>query len=170
MEKINISTILYDSVVDGPGLRTVVFFQGCEHKCLGCHNKNSWSKDPNKMLHITNVINDIKEHVSSKKVTLSGGDPFLQKEGLLQLCQKLKEDNFHICVYTGYTYAKLREDVISNEVLYNIDILVDGKFEKEKIDKTNSYIGSTNQKIYHLKNGKIIKREQTIKEMNEIRK
>ncbi len=150
MEKINIGGILYDSVVDGPGLRTVVFFQGCPHGCIGCHNPDSWVFEEKTLYNVKDLVNEVINKSSEKKVTISGGEPFSQKEVLLDLVKLLKNEEFHICVYTGYLYEELKSDEVANDVLNNIDILIDGKFELDKIDHSNSFIGSTNQRIIKL--------------------
>lgn len=150
MGKINISGILYDSVVDGPGLRTVVFFQGCPHKCIGCHNEESWGFEENKLYTVRELIDEVTKTSSKKKITISGGEPFSQKDSLKELVSTLKAKDFHICIYTGYTYEELLENEVSKSILDNINILVDGKFEIDKKDPTNSFVGSTNQRIINL--------------------
>ncbi len=98
MEKINLNGIINDSVVDGPGLRTVIFTQGCPHHCKGCHNAQSWSTKDNDVWDIDELINHIKKISSFKKVTISGGEPFLQNKAILKICKALKEDDFNIYI------------------------------------------------------------------------
>ncbi len=155
MEKINLNGILHDSVVDGPGLRTVIFTQGCKHKCRGCHNVDSWSLKENQIYFVDDLIKKIITDTPTKKVTLSGGEPFLQQHQILKIAKSLKEKNFHICIYSGYTYEQLIKEDINKLILSYCDILVDGKYVEEKKDISLSMKGSTNQKIINLKNGEV---------------
>ncbi len=151
MEKINLNGIINDSVVDGPGLRTVIFTQGCPHHCKGCHNAQSWSTKDNDVWDVDKLINQIKKISSFKKVTISGGEPFLQNEAVLKICKSLKEDNFNIYIYSGYVFENLIKDDINLEILKNVDYLVDGPFKEELKDTSLSIFGSTNQRIINMK-------------------
>ncbi len=146
MEKLNVSGIIHDSIVDGPGLRTVIFFQGCKHKCPGCHNANTWSFAPNKLMTEDEIIKVVETNNFSRKITLSGGDPL--EQNVLGLAQKLKEKGYDIWVYTGYTLAQVEEKC--PEILTTIDVLVDGRFELAKRDLSLKYRGSSNQIIHYL--------------------
>ena len=86
-------------------------------------------------------------------VTFSGGDPMLQWTEVYGVCKLLKEHGKNIWLYTGYEY----EDIISRapEILQVIDVLVDGKYDQTKREVTRRFAGSTNQRIIHLKDGKI---------------
>ncbi len=147
MEKINLNGIINDSVVDGPGLRTVIFTQGCPHKCKGCHNPQSWSNKDNEVWHVDDLINHIKKISSFKKVTISGGEPFLQKKAVLKICKSLKEEGFNIYIYSGYVFEDLIKDKVNYEILSNVDFLIDGPFKEELKDTGLSIYGSTNQRI-----------------------
>ncbi len=151
MEKINLNGIIKDSVVDGPGLRTVIFTQGCPHHCKGCHNVQSWSTKENDVWDVDKLINHIKKISSFKKVTISGGEPFLQNKAVLKICKELKEDNFNIYIYSGYVFEELIKNDINLEILKNADYLVDGPFKEELKDTSLSIFGSTNQRIINIK-------------------
>lgn len=141
---LRISDIVYDSVVDGDGLRTTVFFQGCQHMCKGCHNKSTWDLNGGKAISVENLFNDINKHNFTNKVTLSGGDPLVQEE-LLDLLVLLKQNDYNVWLYTGY-----KKEEIDKDILDNIDVLVDGKFEEELKDYKLRYRGSSNQNIFFL--------------------
>ncbi len=145
MVKLNISGIVHDSIVDGPGLRTVIFFQGCKHKCKGCHNPNTWSFKPNIIMTEDEIIAEIENENFSKKVTLSGGDPL--EQDVVSLAQKLKKKGYNIWLYTGYTLDEVEQNF--PEILTTIDALVDGKFQLDKKDLSLEFRGSSNQKIYY---------------------
>lgn len=150
MEKINLNGIINDSVVDGPGLRTVIFTQGCPHHCKGCHNPQSWSNDDNEVWDVNELINHIKKISSFKKLTISGGEPFLQKDAVLKICKSLKKEGFNIYLYSGYVFEDLIKDSISYEILSNVDFLIDGPFKEELKDNSLSIYGSKNQRIIDL--------------------
>ena len=129
------------SLVDGPGVRTVVFFQGCHLRCKYCHNRDMLqgtqmtTEELAKILHLK---------VLNKKITISGGEPLLQSEALLELVKKLKD--FDIAVYTGH---KLEE--VPKELLENIKYIKTGSFIEEKKTTVNPYVGSSNQQFRRLR-------------------
>ncbi len=147
MEKLNISGKIADSIVDGPGIRTVIFFQGCSHKCRGCHNPTTWSFKPKEILTEDEIINYIEQHNFSKKVTLSGGDPL--EQNIVGLLKKLKQKGYNVWLYTGYEMAEVQKKF--PQVLKYVDVIVDGKFELDKRDLTLEYRGSKNQKINYIR-------------------
>ena len=147
---------IYDSLVNGPGMRYVLFMQGCQHYCPDCQNKHTWSLKDGMDISCKTIIKHIKKSPFIDGITISGGEPFLQAEALLFLLNKIKEDSelkdMNILVYTGYTLKELQnmDNYYINNILNIIDYLIDGKFEKDNF--TNKlYIGSFNQKIYDLK-------------------
>lgn len=145
---VNLAGTIEDSIVDGPGLRFVIFFQGCLHNCPNCHNQDTHSIEINKLVNIDDLINQIESNPLAKKVTISGGEPFLQYDVLLELCQKLK--NYHLWIYTGYTKEEL-EEMNYTKVFNYIEALVDGPFIENEKTLDSPYIGSKNQKIYYFK-------------------
>lgn len=79
-----------NSIVDGWGLRYVVFVQGCNHRCSGCHNKHTWDFEDGFEREVDNLFEDIKSDKLLDGVTFSGGEPFEQAEGLAVLAEKIK--------------------------------------------------------------------------------
>lgn len=151
--KINIAGLIEDSIVDGPGLRTTLFVQGCPHHCEGCHNAQTheFGKGENKT--IKELYQTIKNVSSAKLVTFSGGEPFCQAEGLAQLGKMLKNDGFSIAVYSGYTFEQLLKTNSKPilDLLNVCDILIDGKFILEQKSLEVRFRGSKNQRILNLK-------------------
>lgn len=146
-----VMNILHDSIVDGEGLRTVVFFAGCIHFCKGCHNPLSWSRENG----IDMTIDEIYEEIMSNPltdVTFSGGEPFMQADELQVLARRLKESNKNIWIYSGYTFDQLYDhpNPACRNVLNYCDVLVDGKFELDKQDPNLLFRGSANQQIIYL--------------------
>ena len=142
--------IISDSIVDGEGLRTVLWVQGCNHRCEGCHNPSTHDYNKGKVVDIDVIANELSKTLNYNDLTISGGEPFDQPEELLELINRLKVDynfNGNIWVYTGY----LLDDILINEKKYNllkeIDVLVDGRFEKNKRVYDIPFKGSRNQRI-----------------------
>lgn len=139
-----------ETIVDGPGLRSSIYFAGCSHRCKGCHNPESWGFDGGEYITPQQLFNKIKDFASTKNITLSGGDPIQQpKQELIELLKLLKEDNFNIWVYTGYAFEELDKEILSY-----IDVLVDGKFIEELKSDSCIYRGSTNQRLIDVKASK----------------
>lgn len=87
-----INSIRYNnSVVDGPGIRTVLFMQGCDLHCKGCQNRSTWNIEKGKKVDIDELVNELTKKVFNKKITISGGEPLMQKECLIELVTKLND-------------------------------------------------------------------------------
>ena len=132
--------------VDGPGLRTSVYFAGCNHHCPGCHNPQSWDFDGGEamsVLRIKEIIDDCDFNV-----TFSGGDPLMQPvDEMVELARLLKADGRTIWCYTGYSYEYLASRPEYEELLTCIDVLVDGPFVESLRDISLRFRGSSNQRL-----------------------
>jgi len=146
-----VMNIIHDSIVDGEGLRTVVFFAGCPHLCKGCHNPSSWNRENGRDMTLNEIYEDIMSNPLTN-VTFSGGEPFMQADELLLLAKRLKQSNKNIWVYSGFTYEELLGHPNPNcqKLLMLCDVLVDGRFELDKHDPNLLFRGSANQRIIHL--------------------
>lgn len=147
MGKINLSGYVDSSIVDGDGVRFAVYTQGCMHHCPGCHNPDTWNFKKNKEYLISDLIDLIEDNALTKNVTISGGDPLFQIEATIELCKELKNLDYNIWLYTGYTLEQIEGDSKLREILHVIDILVDGRFEQSLKDFKLKYRGSSNQRI-----------------------
>lgn len=163
------SDITFDSIVDGPGLRAVVWSQGCKHNCIGCHNPQTHSLNGGKVVDTEDIINKIKSKKLQSGVTLSGGEPFLQADAMAEIAVAVKDMGLNVWSFTGFVFEDLinkkNKNYFSNlRLLRNIDVLVDGKFEKDKKDISLKFRGSSNQRIIDvqksLKSGKVVIRER----------
>lgn len=147
--EIRLAGTVKESVVDGPGVRYVVFTQGCSHKCPGCHNKETHDMCGGYSESLDNLIDDISINNKTDLVTISGGEPFMQPEQVYRLLEALKRMGKHTMCYTGFTVEQLMND--DNEyrrlMLSKIDILVDGPFVKSCRNLSLCFRGSTNQRI-----------------------
>ncbi len=151
---LNVSGIVDDSIVDGPGLRYTIFVQGCPHHCPECHNPQTHSFEEKELRTLVSLMNDIRENPLLYGVTYSGGEPFCQPGPLAALGEQIKKAGLNIMCYSGYTYEQLQEraknepDVAS--LLNVVDVLVDGPFIIAQRDLNLLYRGSTNQRLIHL--------------------
>lgn len=132
------------STVDGPGFRTVLFLQGCDNKCDGCHNPSTWNISDGSMLEIQNVAEMLKQRAVNHKITISGGEPLMQMKALMKLLELL--DGYDLCLYTGYS-----EQDVPQEIKDRLRYLKVGRFEIDKKSDGSPYIGSTNQKFIRLR-------------------
>ena len=153
--KIRLSGIAYESLVNGPGMRRVLFAQGCTHNCKGCFNPDTHDLNGGELKDVDEIVKDILQNPIIKGVTFSGGDPFEQAERFAYIARELKMvKNLNIWCYTGYLIEKLIENKEQRnswgELLNNIDVLVDGKFDETKKGEFR-YRGSSNQRIIDVK-------------------
>lgn len=150
-----IAGIVNDSIVDGPGIRIVVFTQGCKHSCPGCQNPDTHDMRGGHEESIDNIINIMDSNPLISGLTLSGGDPFEQAAECFQLIQKtkLKHPNYDIWTYTGYTYEQILNSGNFDwmHLLENTDVLVDGPFIQEEKSYDLKFRGSRNQRLIDVK-------------------
>ena len=139
----------FDSIVNGPGIRAVIWFQGCYHNCPMCHNPQTHAINGGKLYDIDEICDKILKDQLIDGVCISGGEPFLQPEKLLKILKKL--NGINVWCYTGFLYETLLNDEKTKEILPLIDVLIDGKFEIDKFDYRLKYKGSSNQRIIDVK-------------------
>jgi len=158
-----LSGITPESLVDGPGLRCVIFTQGCLHCCPHCHNPESWDVSAGKEFSVKQVIRLLKQQKQTKRgVTFSGGEPFLQAAELAQVAQAVRLTGWDVVTYTGFTYEELIEmkDSGVDALLSASDILIDGKYVHELRDIKLKFRGSSNQRLIDVaktrKDGRIV--------------
>lgn len=143
--KIYINAIQFNSsTVDGPGVRTVIFFQGCDLRCNGCQNQSTWDINAGTEVEVSELATLLKKEVVNKKITFSGGEPLMQAEGLIELVKLL--DGFNIAVYTGHELYD-----VPKELLDRIDYIKTGSFKEELKTTVKPFVGSTNQEFRRLK-------------------
>lgn len=145
--------ITHDDMLNGVGLRVVLWLSGCEHNCFNCHNKITWDInnglvfDNNSKEEIFNALR--KDYI--KGITFSGGDP-LHKQNRDEVFELIKEikTNFpkkDIWLYTGYTW----EEINDLELIQYIDVLVDGKYIDNLSNEELEWRGSSNQRVINVK-------------------
>lgn len=153
--QIRIAGTINESIVDGPGIRYVVFTQGCPHHCPGCHNPETHDFKGGTLREIDDLINEMKPYSYMTGLTISGGEPFLQKSAILRLILAFKNifPKKNIVVFTGYTIEELEKtnDNEINQILSFIDYLIDGRFVESLRDISLIYRGSLNQRVINMK-------------------
>jgi len=144
-----------DSIVDGEGIRTVIWTQGCPHNCLGCHNPETHDISGGALVDLEEVYEIIDSLEGQDGITFSGGDPFMQSKECSEIAKYAKKKGYNIWAYSGYTFEQLltlseKKPEIMN-FLKEIDILIDGKFELSKKNYKAIFRGSYNQRIINVK-------------------
>lgn len=161
----HVAGINFESIVDGDGVRVVIFFSGCKHQCKGCHNPTSHDFGAGRPFSDElqeQIIDYIRETPFTSGVTLSGGDPMYSASDIVPFIHKLKAaiPKASVWVYSGFTYEEICSDPEMLALLNACDVLVDGKFVLEQRDITLSYRGSANQRIIDIREsqeaGKIV--------------
>ena len=142
------------SLVNGPGIRFVVFFQGCIHHCKGCQNMDTWDPSGGEFIEPDELIEMIRSTKHLDGVTLSGGDPFMQAQSAAYVAKACHDMGLSVWCYTGYTYEEIMEGKAPEgavELLEETDVLVDGRFEQERRNLMLNFRGSENQRIIDMK-------------------
>lgn len=142
-----------DSIVDGLGIRTVIWTQGCSHNCKGCHNPSTHDFKGGDLVELDDVLDALEDLTGQDGITLSGGDPFFQAKECTEIAKKAHSLGMNVWAYTGFTYEKLlkinNKDML--DLLFEIDVLIDGKFEINKKSLDYPFCGSYNQRIIDIK-------------------
>ncbi|WP_438335151.1 anaerobic ribonucleoside-triphosphate reductase activating protein [Clostridium cochlearium] len=163
MNYLQVAGFLDNSLANGEGLRSVLFLSGCKHECKGCHNLAMQDFEYGDRISIDDIIKRIRKNIPIiRGVTFSGGEPLEQAENLAELALMIKKDDLNIWCYTGYEF----EYILSNMdkingwkiLIENIDILVDGTFQQDKIEPNLKYKGSYNQRIIDVKKSLLAKK------------
>ena len=160
---IKIAGIIDNDIVNGEGISVSLFLQGCPFHCKGCHNPETW--DPNGGITINeedltqNILKKLIANNINRNLNILGGEPLDTKKKnnylawLINTVKSLYPET-KICLWTGYTYEKLKS--IDNKdlqyILNNINYLIDGPFKIEERDITLEWRGSRNQRVIDIKN------------------
>ncbi|MBQ6323850.1 MAG: anaerobic ribonucleoside-triphosphate reductase activating protein [Bacilli bacterium] len=144
-----------DSIVDGPGLRAVLWTQGCSHHCKGCQNPQTWDFEGGGLIPLSAVYEAIDELEGQNGLTFSGGDPMLQVDACNKIAEYAIKKGLNIWCYTGFTFEEImkmaKKKPVYREFLEKIDILVDGKFILKERDLGLLFRGSRNQRLIDVK-------------------
>lgn len=147
---IRILDIKYGTSVDGIGLRTSLYCAGCENRCPGCHNPQSWNEQGGKPIAIDELFRLIFD--ADMNVTFTGGDPMLHPEGFIALAKMIKQHTTKtIWCYTGYLFEDLINHPIRKALVELCDVIVDGRYIEAERDLSLHFRGSRNQRIIDVK-------------------
>ena len=153
-QSIRVSGIVKQSAVDGPGLRLAVFTQGCPHRCPGCQNPETHDFEGGQDIPISDILSELDKNPLLQGITLSGGEPLARARELLPLTQGAKAKGKDVVCFTGYTLeellAKAEEDKYLAQLLKDIDLLIDGRYDAAQRDLTLRFRGSRNQRVLDL--------------------
>ena len=153
-----------DSIVDGEGIRSVIWTQGCLHHCPGCHNPSTHSFDGGYLVDVDAVKSQIDGLEGQDGITFSGGDPMEQPIPCADITLYAKKHGLNVWCYTGYTFEELLEkakkqpDIL--KFLEQIDVLVDGRFLLKEKSYDVVFRGSKNQRLIDVSNS--LKEKKTV--------
>ena len=144
-----------DSIVDGEGIRSVIWTQGCIHNCPGCHNPETHSFEKGILRDVSEICDEISKLEFQDGITLSGGDPLCQVDACLEIAKFCQSIGLNVWCYTGYKMEDLlkrtKKEKKLKEFLENIDILVDSPFILELKSYDVPFRGSSNQRLINSK-------------------
>ncbi len=143
--------ITTDSIVDGEGIRSVIWTQGCIHHCPGCHNPETHDFNGGFLREVSDVCEEIKNIEFQDGITLSGGDPLAQIDACLEIAKFAQGIGLNVWCYTGYKIEDLlkrcEKEKNLKELLENVDVLVDSPFILELKSYNVPFRGSKNQRL-----------------------
>ena len=150
INNIRILSIKYGTSVDGIGLRTSLYCAGCENRCPGCHNPQSWDEKGGEVISVDELYHRVVE--ADMNVTFTGGDPMYHPEGFIALASLIKRNtNKTIWCYTGYRFEELLSHPLRRQLVELCDVIVDGRYIEAERDLSLHFRGSRNQRIIDVK-------------------
>lgn len=143
-----IAGLIKNSVVNGVGIRDVIFTQGCSHHCKGCHNPHTWNSKGGEEVTAKEIADQLKN--SNNNVTISGGEPLEQIQEVTELLSELHKQGKDAWLYTGYTFENIGMGIWLILYANGVTVVVDGTFQEDKKDLTLQFRGSSNQRLIDL--------------------
>lgn len=147
-----------DNIVNGEGLRAVIWCQGCRLRCPGCQNPETWDESAGVLMDLDEVKNKLRGMKGQSGLTFCGGEPMLQPWACREISQWAKKElSWSVWSFTGYTYEEIKRKGGERwEFLKTLEVLIDGPFVVAERDLSLSFRGSSNQRLLRLKEGKIV--------------
>lgn len=144
-----------DNIVNGDGLRAVVWTQGCPNHCRGCQNPETWDYASGFLIKIDEIKEELRNFKGQAGLTFCGGEPFAQAKACKELADwARKELGWNVWSFSGFMYEEMKE--YGKEpwgLVKSLDALIDGPFILEERDLSLKYRGSRNQRLLHLEVG-----------------
>ncbi|MBQ2820332.1 MAG: radical SAM protein [Thermoguttaceae bacterium] len=149
---LRVAGIVGESVTDGPGIRFVLFVQGCPRRCPGCHNPQTQCLGGGTFMTAGEIMERIEKDPLISGITFSGGEPFLQAEKLVPIARECRRRGLNVMTYSGWTFEELLEknDPAWNALIELSDIIVDGPYLQEFRSSLVKFRGSTNQRLVNV--------------------
>jgi anaerobic ribonucleoside-triphosphate reductase activating protein len=132
------------SLVNGPGVRSLLFMQGCSRHCAECHNPSTWDMEQGVTYEIPQLVELMRDKCVNRKLTITGGEPLEQPKALEELLKEL--EGFDICLYTSYDL-----DEVPPSILRYLHYIKTGRYIASQRTTTSPYIGSKNQQFINLR-------------------
>lgn len=153
----------HDNIVNGDGLRAVVWTQGCPNHCYECQNPETWDFEAGMLVSIDELVERLSKFRGQTGVTFCGGEPFVQPKACKEIADRVrKELGWDVWSFSGFTYEQIKKaGGDAWEFLKSLDALIDGPFINDQKDLSLKYRGSKNQRLLYLEHGtgKILKVE-----------
>ena len=145
----------HDNIVNGDGLRAVLWTQGCPNHCPGCQNPETWDYCAGMLVPIKDVLEQLSHFKGQTGLTFCGGEPFVQAKACKQIADYVrKEFGWDVWSFSGFTYEIIREYGKEPwELLKSLDALIDGPFILKQRDLSLRFRGSKNQRLLKLQHG-----------------
>lgn len=152
---LNLASIRFCTESEGPGKRVAIWVQGCLKSCVGCCNPEMQKIEENVVVETQDLINIIQEEKIKNNIegiTLLGGEPILQAQGLSEIAEWSRKNGLSVILFTGYLFEELKnmKNSYVQHLLKYTDILIDGPFENEMHDTKRAWVGSKNQRVIYL--------------------
>ena len=139
--------ITKDDMLNGDGLRVVLWVAGCGHACPGCHNPQTHDFAGGQDMDTDEIIARFRANPLLDGITLTGGDPFCQPEACAVLARAAHESGLNVWAYTGYLYEETLADPAMRALLNEVDVLIDGPFLLAERTLSMRFRGSKNQRV-----------------------
>jgi anaerobic ribonucleoside-triphosphate reductase activating protein len=151
--ELNVHRLLPLTEAEGPGKRCCVWLQGCSHHCKGCFAEDTWDTAPRLLLSPSHIV-EMAMKSGVEGITVLGGEPFDQPEGLAEMTKLAWASGLSTLVFTGYTHEQLIASGHPHiqEALAHTDVLIDGPYIAEQRSFNRPLVGSDNQRILFLTN------------------
>ena len=145
----------HDNIVNGDGLRAVLWTQGCPNHCEGCQNPETWDYNAGILVTIDEIMERLSQFRGQSGLTFCGGEPFVQAKACREIAERVrKEFGWDVWSFSGFTYEIIKEYGGEPwEFLKSLDALIDGPFILKQRDLSLKFRGSKNQRLLHLKHG-----------------
>ncbi|MBQ3453054.1 anaerobic ribonucleoside-triphosphate reductase activating protein [Candidatus Saccharibacteria bacterium] len=145
----------HDNIVNGDGLRAVIWTQGCPNHCPGCQNPETWDYEAGFLVEIDEVLERLSQFKGQTGLTFCGGEPFVQAKACTKIAEYVRRElGWDVWSFSGFTYDVIKEYGGEPwELLKSLDALIDGPFILKQRDLSLRFRGSSNQRLLHLERG-----------------